>query len=173
MYPLAHMTFACGAVWAGAGLLDRTRVLRAWKTSQRVDYRLVALGALLPDLIDKPIGWVLFRDTFDGSDHLFAHTLLFPLTLLVPGFYLWVRLGDPRLVGVGMGVLSHLASDPVTHAPQILFWPLLGLDFPDVSLLNRPATIATETAAALILLLAARSLRRQNRLGVALHEGRL
>jgi len=72
-----------------------------------------------------------------------------------------------------MGVLSHLASDPVTHAPQILFWPLLGLDFPDVSLLNRPATIATETAAAVILLLAARSLRRQNRLGVALHEGRL
>ena len=86
MYPLGHVTFACGAVWLGTKLLERARqgetvqqqvaasaaqatpredATRRPSIADAVDYRLVALGALLPDLIDKPIVWVLFPNPDD------------------------------------------------------------------------------------------------------------
>ena len=30
----------------------------------RIDYRLVVIGSMLPDIIDKPVGSLLFRDIF-------------------------------------------------------------------------------------------------------------
>ena len=159
MYPLGHVTFACGAVWLGARLLDRARqgetvqppvaagaaqaqatpgedATRRSSIADAVDYRLVALGALLPDLIDKPLNWFIIGDALNNNGHLFGHTLLFALTILLPGLYLLVSRNDPRLLPVGVAVLSHFAGDPVTHAPGILLWPLLGVEFSRVSLLG-------------------------------------
>ncbi len=193
MYPLGHVTFACGAVWLGARLLDRARqgetvqqsvaagpaqatpgedTTRRSSIADAVDYRLVALGALLPDLIDKPLNWFIIGDALNNNGHLFGHTLLFALTILLPGIYLLVSRNDPRLLAVGVAVLSHFAGDPVTHAPRILLWPLLGVEFSRVSLLG-PWGIPVETAAGLILLLVARRVALRGRLHVLLLDGRL
>jgi hypothetical protein len=77
------------------------------------------------------------------------------------------------LLAVGVAALSHLASDPVTHAPRILLWPLLGADFAQVTLLGTWATIVTETAAGLIMVLVARSLHHRDRLHLLWQAGRL
>ena len=74
---------------------------------------------------------------------------------------------------MGVAVLSHLAGDPVTHAPGTLLWPLLGTDFAQVTLLGTRATIPVETAAGLILLLVARRVALRGRLDVLLLDGRL
>ena len=189
MHPLGHVTFACGAVWLGARLLDRARqgavvpqpvaasaaqatpgedAPRRSSIADAIDYRLVALGALLPDLIDKPLSWFLI-----DNGHTFGHTLLFALTILLPGLYLLVSRNEPRLLAVGVAVLSHLAGDPVTHAPGTLLWPLLGTSFAQVTLLGTRATIITETAAGLILLCAAYWQHRRGRLDALLLDGRL
>ena len=189
MYPLGHVTFACGAVWLGARLLDRARqgeteqrpvaadaaqvtpredATRRSSIADAIDYRLVALGALLPDLIDKPPTWFIV-----DNGHTVGHTLLFSLTILLPGLLLLARRNDPRLLAVGVAVLSHLAGDPVTHAPGTLLWPLLGTDFAQVTLLGTRATILTETAAGLILLLVARRVALRGRLDALLLDGRL
>ncbi len=196
MNPLAHVTVGCGVVWLGSRIAERAlyeparpeiedgqaepypppagaEAVATPTLSDRIDYRLVAVGALLPDLVDKPIGKILFRGPLEDNGHVFGHTLLFTLAILLPGIYLLARAGDPRLLAVAVGSLSHIAIDPVNHAPRTLFWPLLGLGFPHVSFLDVRATIITEAGAGLMLLVAAVALQRRGRLGRLVREGRL
>ena len=193
MYPLGHMTVACGTVWAGVRALDRLRERRAAPAATgapgrpaavrveapaslagQIDYRLVMLGALLPDLIDKPLGWFLFRDYFDANSHLYGHTGLFALMFLLPGIYFVARRNDPRLLSIGVAVLTHFVVDPVNHSPGTFFWPLLGTDFPEIStFLNKTLTILSDAAAGLIMVFVAYSLYRRGQLERFLREGRL
>ena len=48
--------------------------------SESIDYRLVLLGSMLPDIIDKPLGGFIFKDAL-GSGRIYAHTLIFLLLL--------------------------------------------------------------------------------------------
>lgn len=93
----------------------------------RIDYRFAALGGLLPDLVDKPLAWILFRGYFDDS-HLYGHTILFGLTLVLLGLLL-ARRGEMRVLLLGIGALMHLPVDPVAHNVSTLLWPLLGTEF--------------------------------------------
>ena len=192
------MTVACGTVWVGVRALDRlrervrlrerrptpavagaagepfpVRVAAPASLAEQIDYRLVMFGALLPDLIDKPLGWVLFRDHFDANGHLYGHTGLFALMLLLPGIYLVARRNDPRLLSIAVAVISHFVVDPVNHSPGTLFWPLLGTDFPEVTFLGDTLTRLSEAAGGLIMAFAAYSLYRRGQLRRFLREGRL
>lgn len=125
MYPVTHMGIAVGGVWAGERLSRRLlRGRTAKDATTGIDYRFVALGALVPDVIDKP----LYRVTPIASDHTIGHTLAFSLALIVAGAVL-ARRGEMRLFWLGLGSLSHPLVDPVIVYPATLFWPLLGLEF--------------------------------------------
>ena len=52
-----------------------------------IDYRLVIIGSLLPDLIDKSVGQWLLPEIFSHADRSFAHTLLFNSGLMVFLFF--------------------------------------------------------------------------------------
>lgn len=119
MYPVAHMGIAVGAVKAGERLFPAR-----WLP---LDYRFAALGALLPDLIDKPPAY--FLGYGNGHGHTYAHTLVFALIVILSGVLIAARNGDPRLLLVGLGSLSHLLVDPVVVHPGTLFWPLFGFEF--------------------------------------------
>jgi hypothetical protein len=93
-----------------------------------LDYRLVLLGSMLPDLIDKPLGIYLFGDVF-GSGRIFAHTALFSLALIVAGVLLYRRRGGLALLTLGYGTFIHLLLDSMWGAPSTLFWPLHGWAF--------------------------------------------
>ena len=56
----------------------------AGRTGDRRLIGFAALGALIPDLIDKPVGHILFAETLD-SGRLFGHGLLFVGILLAAG----------------------------------------------------------------------------------------
>lgn len=94
--------------------------LAAARFVKRSDLAFVALGSLLPDIIDKPLGAIAFGTPAMGRT--FAHTLLFLLVLLA--FAAYTR--DIRLVSLSGGVLSHLILDSMWNSPVILLWPLLG-----------------------------------------------
>jgi membrane-bound metal-dependent hydrolase YbcI (DUF457 family) len=89
------------------------------------DLAILALGSMLPDIIDKPLGLLVFGTPAAGRT--ICHTLLF---LLVLGA-LAVYLKDVRLASLFAGVLAHLTLDFMWQSPVILFWPLLG-NFPVV-----------------------------------------
>lgn len=94
----------------------------------RMDLRMLALGALLPDLIDTPIGLVFFDQL--QSVRLVTHGLVVASIVMV-GVVLRTRRGRPRKhwMPLAIGVLLHLLLDAMWLDPETLWWPFLGQDF--------------------------------------------
>jgi membrane-bound metal-dependent hydrolase YbcI (DUF457 family) len=91
--------------------------------SRRIDLAYLALGSILPDIIDKPLGLIVFGTPAMGR--IFAHTLLFLLALTA----LAIALRDVRIASISGGVLAHLVLDSMWKSPVTLLWPFLG-NFP-------------------------------------------
>ena len=92
-----------------------------------MDLRFLAFGAILPDLVDKPLGWA-FYDT----GRVFAHSLLFAVAVLAVVMFVTSR-GTARRkawLGIPIGSLLHLFLDLRFTEPEGFWWPFLGLDFP-------------------------------------------
>lgn len=103
---------ACLAVWLVFG-------------DPRIDFRLVAAGALLPDLLDLPFGGARV-----------AHTLVFSVGLLFLVMAL-TRRGDPRRrlwLALPIGTFMHLALDGMWTRAEVFWWPFFGASFGDVGL---------------------------------------
>jgi hypothetical protein len=87
------------------------------------DYRLVALAAVAPDLVDKPLAWAYFYRRYKSAV-LFAHTLLANLGvafLAVQRFpHLWVY---------ALAFLGHALLDRLWYYPDTFYWPLRGWRF--------------------------------------------
>ncbi len=95
-----------------------------------MDLRVLALGGVLSDLIDKPIGSILFIDYFE-TGRIYAHTLLFAM-LILAGVMALTRRGTAvrkRWMALPIGVFLHLLLDMPLDA-ETLWWPLLGTEFP-------------------------------------------
>ncbi len=121
MHPLTHMSIGAGAAWAA-----RRRLAAA---PAALDFRFAAFGALLPDLVDKPLKWFLFPDSLPDS-HVYGHTLLFSGSIILAGLLFAWMAHRPWLLLLGLGSLTHPLVDPVLIYPRTLFWPLLGTEFP-------------------------------------------
>ena len=96
-----------------------------------VDLRFLALGALLPDIVEWAVGG-LVASGGSASVRLAGHSLAFSVGLLVAALALTRRRGAARkrAVVVAVGVISHLVLDLAWIDPQLLFWPVLGPGLP-------------------------------------------
>ena len=99
--------------------------LAAGRLMRWVDLAFLAMGSMLPDIIDKPLGLLAFGTAEQGRT--FGHTLLFLMVLTALAVYL----KNVRIASISAGVLAHLVLDSMWKSPAILFWPLLG-NFPPV-----------------------------------------
>ncbi len=95
---------------------------------RQMDIRLLAIGSLLPDIIDKPVGLFFFGETF-SSGRIFSHTLLFFVLLAGTGLYVYMKQGKTWLIPLAFGTFIHLVLDQMWRTPQTLLWPLFGLHF--------------------------------------------
>ncbi len=137
MLPTGHIEFT----WAALNLLQRKAGL-----FRNADYRLVALAALAPDLLDKPLALTVYRDT--DAALFWGHNLWFHLgvwliarawsrrvgvrTENVPGVTLngsfaqrWLR----RVTSEGslpylLAFSGHLLADRMWGFQESLFYPL-------------------------------------------------
>ena len=152
MFALGHL---------GIGKKIATRPYRRFSLPEK---RAFFLGALLPDLIDKPLFYIPFwlnhgrGDVLSGT-HLFAHTALFLLVLVIAA-----RLTRSLVLrAVAIGVATHFILDVVglSMGMGTLLWPLFGWRFPAYPFSNlgqhlftifRPVTLAGELLGAAILL---------------------
>lgn len=123
MLLLAHIGYTAGGV----------RILDKFALRRPLDYRLVVLMAILPDIIDR----FLYVFVIPGAEsgHLFAHTLVFNLALFV------VLVAIRRDLWIyGLLPIAHLALDlpAVSLCPHWrdslheLLWPFLGSDLANV-----------------------------------------
>jgi len=98
------------------------------RAAPALDYRLLLVGSMLPDIIDKPLGIWLLRETL-GSGRIFAHTLLFAAVLAGVGLYLYMTRRRLGVLCLALGTLAHLILDQMWLNPRTLLWPLYGLAF--------------------------------------------
>ena len=168
MYPVGHAVSACAIVWAA------TRHAQAAEahTPAHIDYRFVVLGALLPDLIDKPLVWWIVPSDQAGGHHI-GHALLFSAALIAAGLLLSHRAGDNRLLLLGIGSLSHVLIDSTTHIPRSLLWPFVTLHIEWSKLLVGSTNIAGEFFGSIVVLALGWRLWRAGKLEPALRYGRL
>ena len=115
MLPLAHMGIT----------VTIARVMERKIKRQVVDYRILLVGSLLPDLIDKPVGYLLFNTPLTSSK-LFGHSLLLLVFLGSIGFVLWHRRRSLAGWMFFAGAAAHDILDAMWLHPKILFWPLFG-----------------------------------------------
>ena len=125
MFLFGHLGFAasCGVA---AYVIEDERVKRRDGVSlPRFDWRYLLLGALLPDIIDKPLSEVIFSPYFH-SGRIFGHTLLLLIILVMVGIARYRSKGDTRILLLALGCAAHLIADAIWQYPATVFWPLLG-----------------------------------------------
>ncbi|HEY33214.1 MAG TPA: metal-dependent hydrolase [Dehalococcoidia bacterium] len=114
-----------------------TSEMTAWFTrlGHQLDIRLLLVGSLLPDIIDKPLGQVFLRETLSNG-RIFFHTLLFTIIMALGGLFLRYRTGKTWLLALSMGTFAHLILDEMWQQELLptLLWPLYGLEFPRADL---------------------------------------
>lgn len=134
MLLLAHTGITLGAATLLAGAAEFKKKSRngilTWFTSlsEHVDIRILLIGSMLPDIIDKPVGVFFFRDTFSNG-RIYAHTLLFLVILAGAGYYLYRRRRKTWLLVLAFGTFIHLLLDSIWTTPKTMLWPLLGFTF--------------------------------------------
>ncbi|MGZ4772956.1 MAG: hypothetical protein ACXV3B_09775 [Ilumatobacteraceae bacterium] len=96
-----------------------TAVISVWYVfgDARFDYRLLAVGALLPDAIDLP-----------GGRARWAHSLTAAVVTLVLVMLVTAGRKPVRrlLLAVPIGMLLHLVWDGVFASTHVLWWPFAG-----------------------------------------------
>lgn len=125
MLPPGHIEYT----WGALNLLQRKAGL-----FQDADYRIAALAALLPDLIDKPLSLLIFTDSKTSQG--LAHTLLFHLLVSLIVFVWWRKGFVYTLVFNG-----HLLADRIWLYPRTLFFPLLGWQFEPWRFMGSPGAM--------------------------------
>lgn len=95
---------------------------------EAMDLRYLAVGAVLPNLIDLPVAVAMWSSW--EAPRLLAHSLLFGSMLMVAVLVGTSRgIVRKRWMLVAVGVLMHLALDAMWADPNTLWWPLLGWEF--------------------------------------------
>lgn len=95
-----------------------------------VDIRLLLIGSLLPDIIDKPL---MFAVPGLGGGHGLAHSLLFLALISFIGLFLFIRLRQTWMLALSFGTAVHLPLDQIWQCLHALLWPFYPLDKGDVT----------------------------------------
>jgi hypothetical protein len=122
-------------------------VFAVWNVFQSagLDFRAVALGALLPLLIDLP-----------ARHQAFAHSLLAPVAFLTLVMLATSgrghRLLRRRLIGLPIGWFCGLALSGAFASQRVFWWPAFGVGFEHVALLPRVPILVIEELLGLLAL---------------------
>ncbi|HEX4491243.1 MAG TPA: hypothetical protein VH914_08580 [Acidimicrobiia bacterium] len=122
-------------------------VFAVWNVFQSagLDFRAVALGALLPLVIDLPVG-----------HQAFAHSLLAPVALLTLVMLATSgrghRLLRRRIIGLPIGWFCGIALSGAFASQHLFWWPAFGADFGHDALLPAVPVIAIEELLGLLAL---------------------
>ena len=109
--------------------------------STGIDYRLVAVGSLLPLVVDLPfLGWS------------YGHTLLASVALLLVVMLVTIgrsRLLRRRLLCLPIGAFCGLVLSAAWTNSDVFWWPFTGAALPSGSLLPVPGIVVLEELAGL------------------------
>jgi len=145
-----------------------------------IDYRFVLLGSMFPDIIDKPLGMIIFAGSI-ANGRVYTHTLFVNLILILIGAYLAKR-KKPNFLFFSFCSCFHLVLDQMWLTPKTLFWPFFGWGFPkeDISywwenifqaLLTNPWVYGPEVIGAAVIITFGLLLIKRRAIGKFLLQG--
>ena len=117
MFVVEHLVLGLGI---GLGIFALTGIRNAVPVS--------LAATVLPDLIDKLIGWGIFRELYHNG-RIYCHTLLLvDLLLALAAALLILRYWEPFVLAytAALAVLVHQLADKMWLRPREWLWPLLG-----------------------------------------------
>ncbi len=96
-----------------------------WRRNEEFRFWIVLIGSMLPDMIDKPIGALLFNRGRFVAHSLLVHGLWFLI--------IWFTARNQRDIALPLfiGILTHLAGDMTPEFFNELLWPLMGWTLPE------------------------------------------
>jgi len=168
LFVFGHEGITLGAAWVLSrsmrsikGFFVKNEHVLSADISLGFDLRFIALGAMLPDIVDKPLSFFNLGLHLEGGRTI-GHTLVFFLLLLLFNIFFANRL----LAFVAFGTGAHLILDSMWQIPRVLFWPAFGFSFPSAekhnffqqfyrwfSDLTRPDVFVPEIIGAVLLFL--------------------
>lgn len=84
-----------------------------------------ALGSILPDIVDKLLGHIIFSASLDNG-RIFFHSLGIVLLFAIVGLFVWKYYRSFSFLVVGFGVFLHQVVDMMWTSPLSWYYPLLG-----------------------------------------------
>ncbi|MFP4073441.1 MAG: metal-dependent hydrolase [Actinomycetota bacterium] len=95
-----------------------------------MDVRFLLVGAILPDLIDLPVGTLVFVGQYSTGE-LWSHSLIVP-SIYMAVVLLATRRGRRRRAWMALGVawLFHLLIDGMWFHDEVFLWPFFGWEIP-------------------------------------------
>jgi hypothetical protein len=106
-----------GFSWLIGKLINRYGLRGKWLTNR---LWILLLGALFPDMIDKPLGLIIH------NGRAICHTLLLFGLLLVFTVWWTIKNKRPTWTIFTFGWLMHLLLDRIWLSANTFFWPLYG-----------------------------------------------
>lgn len=99
------------------------------------DLRWLVAGTMAPDLVDLPIGTLIWAETF-SSGEVYAHSLMVTMAVGIALLLLTRRGSRARrnLMVVMVGWLIHLLADGIWLEQRVFWWPFGGWSFPSQDL---------------------------------------
>lgn len=127
MLPLGHMGITVAVI----------RVLESKFQLSGIDYRLLLVASLLPDLIDKPISYLFGAYPIVNGIH-YGHSVLFLLIISIIAIFQWYWWNNSRGAIIWSGVVSHDILDLISHHAEwvnkklfniniLLEWEIIGV----------------------------------------------
>ena len=109
---------------------------------EAMDLRYLAVGAVLPNLLDIPVAVAMWTPW--QAPRLVAHSLLFG-SMLMAGVLVVTSRGvrRKRWMLVSIGALIHLVLDAMWADPNTLWWPFLGWEFTSSGISTVSAYVGT------------------------------
>lgn len=163
MFPLGHIGITVGVVYVLASLFSS----RQGRDNQNVslvgdiDFRIVIIASMVPDIIDKIVGMVILKEQISNG-RIFTHSIV-----IIGIISICLFLIDRKRFGPSLKPLFyisplwiHLFLDSMWEDPYTLFWPLFGTSFPRLDmeigdfftiLLTEPYVYLTEILGTLII----------------------
>ena len=178
MYLLAHTGITMGAARVVERAVNRPTF---W-----LDYRFILLGSVLPDVVDKPLGRIIFGEVI-ANGRIFLHTLIFLVMTVLLGIFVYRWKNALWGFCIAFGVLTHFIMDAMWTDPVTLYWPFIspafgrgpGLPFLEIlrswfhTLLIEPRVFLPELAGLVILIIFTAKVIKERRVKEFLMTGYL
>ncbi len=164
MFLLGHIGITVGIVYLLISFLfSRMRPNNPHTPSiEDIDFRLVIIASIFPDIIDKILGMLILKDEI-ANGRIFTHSVI---TLWIISICLFIvaqiKFGRGlRTLYYTLPLYIHLLLDRMWEDAHTLFWPLFGtgfsrsdIEFSDylTILLTNPFVYITEILGALIII---------------------